>query len=80
MLAACCALLVALLAAPGAALTPGSCRALGKEGTRAHLEGGAALGWGNRRGRGRQGGRLEGERRGDSSSFPWLVWVSAGTG
>lgn len=46
-----CALLAALSAAPGAALAPGDCAALGK-GSRAP---GVAGGWGIRRGRSRSG-------------------------
>lgn len=69
MLAAACALLAALLAAPGAALAPGSCPALGKGSARTwrprQLAGGGTAGLG--------------ARRGGGAPFLWPVQVPAGT-
>lgn len=75
MLAVRCALLAALLAAPGAAAAPGRCSAPGK-GSRAPGVLGQLADGGNRCGHRRWGwwgdGRREG-RRGDGGPFLWLV-------
>lgn len=68
MLAAACALLAALLAAPAAALAPGSCPALGKGSARTWRPRPPA-GWGPRGWRGGEAG----------APFLWLAWVPAGT-
>lgn len=80
MLAVRCALLTALLAAPGAALVPGVCPALGKGLARtwwAEPTGG----WGKPLWPPQMGlvsGLREG-RRGEGSRLPWLAWVPAAT-
>lgn len=72
MLAVCCALLTALLAAPGAALAQGGCPALGK-GFERTWRAGAAGGWGKPLWPPQTAGGEREEKREDGSPFQWLA-------